>query len=505
MSNGEDDPTDAEEPTDADGESAAADAGDDAAETADAEEPKEEADATEPEAETADESTDETDSEEPEVDAEATDEAAADDSETEDDTEADAEAGELATTESLDERCEAAAEALEAADTEADLDDVEATLDAIEADFPPVPEADEDDEEEPDDPHEEARSQLADLRDDLEAARGPYAEDVINAIESATAAIDDGDWTEQGEGEVVDAVGAFVDAVAEQVDTDAEPPATFEESTATLDGVAAAVDAAGLDPDADDETIAALVEAADALESDIEAAQEWADLSVRETLQSEGYYDVLGHTKDYPMEWAALKEHEKRGNTDMILMALDSLDSDFMEEHCLDALERMGPVAATDEAIETMLARAEKRKKPAIRILGKMGATEAVETLIEYVDADSDAPLQKVTFRALGEIGDERAVQPLADKLLMDNDVVRPQAARALGLIGDTRAIKPLSETLKADDDPNVRAQSAWALRQIGTKRALEAVVDHGGDETFVVQTELDKAREELDAAVPNA
>jgi hypothetical protein len=418
---------------------------------------------------------------------------------------ADADAGELATTEDPDERCEAAAEALEAAATEAALDDVEATLDAIEADLPPVPEADEDDEDAPDDPHEEARSRLADLRDDLEAARGPYAADVTGAIESATAAIDDGDWTEQGAGDVADAVGSFVDAVAEQVDTDAEPPATVEEATTVLDEVAAAVETAGLDPDVDDETIATLVDVTDALDNDIEAAQEWADLSVRETLQAEGYYDVLGHTKDFPMEWAALKEHEKRGNTAMILSALEKLDSEFMEEHCLDALERMGPVAATDEAIETMLARAEKRDKPAVRILGKMGATEAVETLIEYVDADSDAPLQKVTFRALGEIGDDRAVQPLADKLLMDNDIVRPQAARALGLIGDTRAIKPLSETLKADDDANVRAQAAWALRQIGTKRSLEAVVDHGSDETFVVQTELDKAREELDAAVPNA
>ncbi|TQQ81974.1 HEAT repeat domain-containing protein [Halonotius roseus] len=412
---------------------------------------------------------------------------------------------ELATTEDIEERLDAAAETLDDAATEAELDDVEATLDAIDDAIPPVPEADEDDEEEPEDPHEAARSQLAELRDDLEAARGPYATDVTDAIESATAAIDDGDWTEQGEGEVVDAVGAFVDAVSEQVDTDAGKPETIADTGDTLDALADAVSGADLDPDADDETIAALVDATDTLESDLEAAQEWADLSVRETLQSEGYYDVLGHTKDYPMEWAALKEHEKRGNTDMVLMALDSLDSDFMEEHCLDSLERMGPVAATDEAVETMLARAEKRDKPAIRILGKMGATEAVETLIEYVDADSDAPLQKVTFRALGELGDERAVQPLADKLLMDNDVVRPQAARALGLIGDTRAIKPLSETLKADDDANVRAQAAWALRQIGTKRALEAVVDHGSDETFVVQTELDKAREELDAAVPNA
>jgi len=241
------------------------------------------------------------------------------------------------------------------------------------------------------------------------------------------------------------------------------------------------------------------------LAEDLDAAQEWSDLTVRETLQAEGYYDVLGHTKDYPPEWAALKEHEKRGNTEMVLLAFDQLDSDFMEDHCLDSLSRMGPIAATEEAIDEMLALANKRDKKAIEILGKMGATEAVETLIEYVDADKDAELQKVTFRALGEIGDETAVQPLANKLLMDNDTVRPRAARALGLLGDTRAIKPLSEALKADENSNVRAQAAWALRQIGTKRALEAVVDHGSDDTFIVQTEIDKARQSLDAAVPSA
>jgi hypothetical protein len=415
------------------------------------------------------------------------------------------ESTELATTEDFDERCAAAAEALDAAETEADLDDVEATLDAIDEDLPPVPEADEDDEDDPEDPHADARDELATLRDELADARGPYAGDVIDEIENADEAIDDGDWTEQGEGEVVDAVTAATESVSAELDTDLAAPSTIGETGDTLAAVTDAVADADLDADADSERIETLVEAAETLSAAVDDAEEWADLSVRESLRAEGYYDVLGHTKDFPMEWAALKEHEQRGNTEMVLLALDSLDSDFMEEHCLNALERMGPRAATDEAIETMLARAEKRDKPAIRILGKMGATEAVETLIEYVDADSDAPLQKVTFRALGEIGDERAVQPLADQLLMDNDTVRPQAARALGLIGDTRAIKPLSETLKADDESAVRAQAAWALRQIGTKRALEAVVDHGSDETFIVQTELDKARDALDAAVPNA
>jgi FOG: HEAT repeat len=434
------------------------------------------------------------DAEEPATDGEDTGTADASDESTE-----------LATTEDFDERCAAAAEALDAAETEADLDDVEATLDAIDDNLPPVPEADEEDEEDPEDPHAEARDELATLRDDLADARGPYASDVIDEIENADDAIDDGDWTEQGEDEVVDAVTAATESVSAELDTDLAAPTTLGETGDALAAVTDAVADADLDADADSEHIETLVDAAETLSADVDAAEEWADLSVRESLRAEGYYDVLGHTKDFPMEWAALKEHEQRGNTEMVLLALDSLDSDFMEEHCLNALERMGPRAATDEAIETMLARAEKRDKPAIRILGKMGATEAVETLIEYVDADSDAPLQKVTFRALGEIGDERAVQPLADQLLMDNDTVRPQAARALGLIGDTRAIKPLSETLKADDEAAVRAQAAWALRQIGTKRALEAVVDHGSDGTFIVQTELDKARDALDAAVPNA
>ena len=401
---------------------------------------------------------------------------------------------------SLIERVAAAGEALEAAETEADLDAVEADLDEIEAELEAseLPAVDEDDEEADDD----LESQIEDLREQLADQRGPYAEDVTAGIGAATETIEEGEWTDQGDSEVDAAVSAFVETIDEILDVSL---GSVDAGTDLLAAASDAVEAAELDPDDDSEPLAELIEATETLTAELDAAQEWSDLTVRETLQAEGYYDVLGHTKDYPPEWAALKEHEKRGNTEMVLLAFDQLDSEFMEEHCLESLSRMGPIAATDDAIEEMLALANKRNKPAIEILGKMGATEAVDTLIEYVDADKDAELQKVTFRALGEIGDERAVQPLANKLLMDNDTVRPRAARALGLIGDTRAIKPLSEALKADDEATVRAQAAWALRQIGTKRAFEAVVDHGSDTSFIVQTEIDKARQSLDAAVPNA
>jgi HEAT repeat protein len=121
--------------------------------------------------------------------------------------------------------------------------------------------------------------------------------------------------------------------------------------------------------------------------------------------------------------------------------------------------------------------------------------------LLEYVDTDSDPGLQKVTFRALGEIGSEEATQALANKLEMDNDTVRPYAARALGLVGDTRAVAPLTDTLADDESDTVRAAAAWALRQIGTEDALEAAAEYADDRSYLVAHEAERAAEDLGLA----
>ncbi|WP_224332143.1 HEAT repeat domain-containing protein [Haloprofundus halobius] len=458
------------------------------------------------ESETTDESG-ETDGEEETVDDEETD-----DEETDDEKSA-ADASSEVTAEGLDERLDAAEEKLDAAETEADLDEVEQTLDIIAADLEAadLPEPDEDDDD-AEDPREELESRLSDLRDDLESQRGPYAEDVVGNVEEAKTKIEETRWTDRGEDEIAEAVESFLDAVADIFEEDDESDAVVDAAVSSgdesdlvssLDAVAKTVESASLDPDDDEETIAALLEATESLESDLEDAQEWDDLETREQLEAEGFYAVLGHYKDYPPEWSALKEHEKRGNVEMVLLALDSLQSDFMEEHCLEAITRMNDARAFD----AMHQRAQKRDKPSIKALGKMGsgALDAVETLVDYVDTDKDPALQKVTFKALGEIGSEEATQPLADKLVMDNDNVRPHAARALGLIGDTRAVDPLTDTLEDDASPNVRASAAWALRQIGTEKALKAVADHSDENSFIVQHEVDRAKQSLETTPPTA
>ena len=434
-----------------------------------------------------------------------------------------------ATADSLAEYLDEIETALEDAETEAALDDVAALADDAESVLAEadLPEPDEDDED-GDDPRGDLEARIEALRDGIDDARGPYAADVLDAIEAAGETLETTRWTAAGRDDAVAAVTEFVDAAAEAVDdgvaadaiettpeggvdtaADATDDAAAEDRIAALvdalDAVAAGIDGIGLDPDDDAETIAALLEATDVLDAGLDDAEEWDDLETHEQLRAQGYYDVLGHYKDFPVEWAALKEHESRGNVDMILLALDALQSDFMERHCLEALERMGKRGKTEASLEELLGRAGKRDQFAIRILGTMAAAEAAETLIEYVDEDSNPQLQKATFKTLGEVGATDAVGPLAEKLTMENDQVRPYAARALGLIGDTRAIEPLANALEEDDDDDVRAAAGWALRQIGTREALEAVAEYADERSFVVQTEAEKARAALDAAATPA
>jgi HEAT repeat protein len=265
---------------------------------------------------------------------------------------------------------------------------------------------------------------------------------------------------------------------------------------AALEAVTEDVESAALDPDEDTEAIAALLEATDGLESDVEEAQAYDDLTVREKLAYEGFYDVLGsgNKKDFPPEWNAIKIYEREGEIEPILLAFDLLGSDFMEQHCIEAFGRMG----SPEAFDPMHQRAQRRKKGPIEVLGKIGNDDALETLHPYIDGESDPGLQKIVIKAIGEIGSPESTQPVADRLVAENEEVRSRAARALGLIGDTRAIRPLADVLRDDESDPVRASAAWALARIGTERALDAASEYAEDRSFIVQSEAEWAARAL-------
>jgi hypothetical protein len=402
--------------------------------------------------------------------------------------------------EELEARLDEAEADLEAAETEADLDAVEADLDAIEADLEaaelPEPEEDEEDAE---GPREELESRLSDVRDALEEARGPYAEDVVAEIETARETLTAAEWTDDGENEALDVVETFLESAGETLgETFAFDGESVEAAADALDEVVAAVEAAGLDPDEDEETIAALLDATDDLQNGLDDAEEWDDLTVVEQLRAQGFYDRLSseNRKDFPPERGVVRIAQREHDPERVLMALEYLESDFMEEEAIGALKRMG----APEAVDAVLERAQKRDQDAIETLGKIGDEEAADTLHEFIDGDGNPVLQKVTLKALGEIGSEASTQPVADRLVAGDDEVRSQAARALGGIGDPRAIEPLSDVLDDDDAETVRASAAWALVTIGTRGALEEAADYTDDRSYVVQVEAEKAADALDA-----
>lgn len=100
--------------------------------------------------------------------------------------------------------------------------------------------------------------------------------------------------------------------------------------------------------------------------------------------------------------------------------------------------------------------------------LGRIGEP-AVEPLIKTLE-DEDENVRYGAVDALGRIGDPRAVEPLI-KTLGDKEVGRA-AWSALSKMGRP-AVKPLIKALK-DEDPRVREGAARALGELSDPRAIE-------------------------------
>ena len=96
---------------------------------------------------------------------------------------------------------------------------------------------------------------------------------------------------------------------------------------------------------------------------------------------------------------------------------------------------------------------------------------EAVLPLVSRIDCD-DHDIRKFIVDILGLIKDENSVDAVVGKLSDENANVVCSAAEALGEIGSSRAIPALIETFINNED--VRLQALEALGKIGDPSALE-------------------------------
>ena len=112
--------------------------------------------------------------------------------------------------------------------------------------------------------------------------------------------------------------------------------------------------------------------------------------------------------------------------------------------------------------------------------LVKLGDERAVEPLIQSMIRGSSS-----SVHALGLLKNPAAVEPLMAALKSNYSNIRIAAAKALGQIGDKRAVDPLIELLNVDNEMWACANAAWALGELGDPKAISHIQNALANKNF--------------------
>ena len=158
----------------------------------------------------------------------------------------------------------------------------------------------------------------------------------------------------------------------------------------------------------------------------------------------------------------------------------------YVRYHSAETLHDIGGAElAVEPLIEALKDKHEFVRRCAANSLGWRGNERAVEPLIEVL-SDSDIGAAEYAGMALVIIGGVRVIDLLL-RVLKDNDYRKNRhiVIRTLGDIGDNRAVEPLIEVFKValkDDDGYIEIEIAKALGKIGDVRGAEplreAIID---------------------------
>jgi HEAT repeat protein len=191
---------------------------------------------------------------------------------------------------------------------------------------------------------------------------------------------------------------------------------------------------------------------------------------------------------------------------DHLIHELDDLDDAELEDDAGDlgdefwrlrtaysqALAEVG-----EPAIEPMLralgSENPKARAYVARALGLIGTQRAIDPIAALLAKESDDTIRMILIEALGELRDERAVEILLPYLKTPEQVNRGwiirMAANALGRIGTESVIAPLTEILASDPDWFARLGAAEGLRKIQHPLATEALRKASNDEDARVRS----------------
>ncbi len=167
---------------------------------------------------------------------------------------------------------------------------------------------------------------------------------------------------------------------------------------------------------------------------------------------------------------AELEKHHDDAATE-VLATIVQHNTNGLELFAARSLGRQG----TPRAMESLNRAIESGGRPAVAAahgLGASGNPQAVETLVKLISADSkDFKLRWAALDGLGDLKAKEAVDPIAGLIMQlrttGGELSRRKAIIALEQIGDVRAVEPLAAALTESGYERLRPRIGKALMKI--------------------------------------
>lgn len=170
--------------------------------------------------------------------------------------------------------------------------------------------------------------------------------------------------------------------------------------------------------------------------------------------------------------WKCGKEQDKKAVIPLIDILMNDRDTKYRST-AAQALGDLRDQRAIKPLIE-VLKEGVSHSQAQDNLMTKLGALEGLRkgewvlgTLFQSGNFTDLVEVRQAAAWALGNIGDKRAVDPLINSLNDWSWMVQCEAAAALGKIGDNRAEKYLKKLLAENSDESVREAALEALEYL--------------------------------------
>ena len=182
-----------------------------------------------------------------------------------------------------------------------------------------------------------------------------------------------------------------------------------------------------------------------------------------------------------------IDEMKAKKDFEGLFQALNNKRNVYIRTDAAKALGEIGDASALEPLIAALKDPKKDVRSAAAEAIGKIGGDpRAVEAVAETLKNGKSLERDEAAS-ALGKIRHKAGVEHLLPALKDQDCFVRQSAAASLGQIGDPSAVEALAQTLK-DDDKDVRQAAVLALGEIGGAAAVDLLIQSLKDESVLVR-----------------